>query len=272
MRIKHRFSFSNTYTDITRVIEQTDIMPDKQEILTTFEIFEDSRYFELIKKTFESHDIMFTITEAEFTKDEMNESQWFSIRSTWRYGYPQPEDEGYKSSTYDNSGYCDKCKSGLVQKASFSIKKAPTWNSRNFLMINLIHDELFVSNRAESVLQSSNLSGFTFCSVLNYKNQILESIKQLRVTNQLNNGLKKKSISQEFICPQCSKKKYIIKPGFIYYSGEAFKDVQVDIIKSSEEFGGIGSDNTIFITKKFYELLEVNKLGRGLAYRPVRLF
>jgi len=271
MRIKYRYGFNNNESDIADFIIKQNIKHDKGAIITVFELLDDDEHFEIALKFLENHGIKPTISEAVFSQKEMDEAQWLSIRSTWRHDYPQPKDRGYIFSTYDATDYCDECKKGLKQKESFVIKKEPNWGPRNFLMINLVHDELFISSQAESVLRNSSLSGFSIYDVLNKSGNKLERIKQIYVNSYLGNGLSNKSVCQEFVCSKCDYKKYILKPDFIYYKKEVFANVYEDIIKSNEKFGEIGCDSKIFITQKFYKIIKTNKLDRGLVFEPVKL-
>lgn len=271
MRIKYRYGFNNNEGDIADFIIKQNIKFDKGDIVTVFELFNDDENFKSVSIFLENHNIYPSISEAIFSQKEIDEAQWLRIRSTWRYAYPQPENRGYIFSTYDTSDYCDICRKGLIQKESFILKKEPNWGSRNFLMVNLINDELFISRKAEYVLKNNNLCGFSIYDVLNKSKNKMNNIKQIYVNSYLSSGLSKKSIFQEFVCTKCKHRKYILKPDFIYYDKQVFENIHEDIIKSNEKFGEIGCDNIIIITQKFFKVIKTNKLDRGLIFEPVKL-
>ncbi len=271
MRVKYRISFANEHIDLIERLDKKGMKYDRYETFTVFELFGDDENFEQLTEVLEHYNIPLTLSEAVFSQKEFDEAQWLSIRSTWRYDYPQPENLGYIFSTYDTTNYCDKCRKGMIQKENFIIKKVPNWGARHFFMTNLIHDELFISEKAANILKNSNLSGFDFYDILNKSNKSMEHVKQLYVNNYLDNGISEKSIRSEFVCPECGYKKYILKPDFIYYKKHAFEEIHEDIIKSNEKFGEIGCDSIIFITQKFYQTIKNNKLDKGLAFKPVKL-
>lgn len=272
MRIKYRYGFNNSESDVADFINKQNIRHNKGDIVTVFELFNDDEKFELTLDFLRNRNIEPTVSEAVFSQKEIDEAQWLSIRSTWRYAYPQPEkDQGYIFSTYNTKNYCDQCGKGLIQKENFTINKEPNWGSRNFLMLNWIHDELFITSKAESILRNSNLSGFSIYDVLNRSKRKLEKTKQIYVTNHLGYGLSNNIVSAELVCSKCNFKKYIRKPEFICYNKNVFENANEDIIKSYEKFGEITCASIIFISRRFYNVIKKNQLDRGLDFEPIKL-
>ena len=271
MRIKHRFAFGKNDTDIFALLSDHCIEYDRGDIISVVEITEDDKNYKTVAEIFQKHKIQ-PISETIYSKQEIKEAEWLTIRSTWRNDYPQPEkDFGYMLSTYDSSDYCDQCGKGLVQKGCFSIKKKPKWGSRQFLMINWIHDELFISGKAESVLKSNSVKGIDFYEVNNSSNKPIEGIKQIYVKTCLPPGMKKASVKNELVCRKCGVVKYMRKQGFIYYDKEVFNGISDDIVKSHEKFGEITCASKIFITKKLHEVIINNHIDRGLVFEPIKL-
>ena len=92
-------------------------------------------------------------------------SEWFNVRSVWRFDYPQPENK-YREITY-NGQMCSACWGGLTQIDAFRFKKAPKWGKRFFLTTNWEDDILFVSDQAKSMIESSNITDVSFKEVKN---------------------------------------------------------------------------------------------------------
>jgi len=273
MRIRHYYPFNSSQKEILKFLDNRKVKYDCGEAITTFELFEDDTHFEKTKEFLELHDIHATVVEAIYSQIELNESKWLSCRSGWRYGYPQPNQEnmGYRFTTYNSENYCIHCGKGLVQKESFVIKKEPNWGTRNFLMLNWVHDELFMTRKAESLLEKANLTGFSSYAVLNTKGSNMEGVRQIYVKKILEKGLSNEAISEVIVCPQCNFKKYMNKIGSVCYKKNTFENISDDIVKSQEKFGEITCSSIIFVSQKFYKTVTENKLNRGLIFEPVRL-
>ena len=272
MRIKHRFVFKSGNIEVTEFLSKHQIKYhfEADNAFAVFELFEDEEDYNDIIRFIESHCIFSNPPEVIYSQKEIDEAQWLSIRSTWRNCYPQPQKEmGYRVTTYDATDYCDKCGNGLVQKNNFMLQKEPSWGARNFLMINWIHDELFISQKAESVLADSNLTGFDIYDVYNKSGIVLDGVRQIYVKNYFDDGLMPDSIDRELHCEKCNNR--IMRKPILYYDKETFKNVYCDIIKSKEKFGEITCSNIIFITQKFRQVITTNKLDRGLVFEPVQL-
>lgn len=270
MRIKHRFGFSRD-KDIYNCLDKIGMPYEKGDLVSILTIFEDDRRFEQVKALFEAKQI-YPLTETVYSSSELESASWLSVRSTWRSGYPFPkENKEYIFSTYNTETYCCKCGAGLIQKANFSVEKEPRWGSRNFLMLNWVHDELFVSEKAASVLKNSDFGGFQIKGVNGKMDVLHEGIYQLYINRTLEYGLKDDSISKVICCSNCNRKRYLLKPGYITYDRSVFDNIDDDIIKSGEQFGEIVCSRIIFITQRFYRFLKEKKLNRGLQYEPIQL-
>ena len=271
MRIKHRFVYRPEYSRITDFLNRHQIQYEFGNPFIIVELFEDNKNFKEFARLTKKHKVSRNPPLAVYSQEELDEAQWLSIRSTWRYGYPQPEDDmEYVYTTYDAANYCESCKYGLVQKESFVLKREPNWGTRNFLMINWVHDELFVSKKSESVLRSSDLTGFDIYNVLNKSREPLEGTRQIFVQNYLDAGMLPDSVKRELLCKKCGSKK-IMRNVEICYDKKVFNDIRCDIVKSKECFGEIVCSRLIFITQKFYKVMTEAKLDRGLECKPVKL-
>lgn len=268
---KYRFSFNNAETTIINFLRQQNIGCETTEIVTVFELYETDKNFHIVYDYLCRNNIKASSIDVLYSNKEIEEAEWLSVRSTWRLGYPQPQnDMQYRNTTYDSSRFCEECGYGLVQKENFVLKKEPNWGTRNFFMANWIHDEIFASDRAIQILQNNNISGFSINDVLNPSKQVMKTVKQFYVKNYLNYGLLHNSIKTEFTCPKCNSKKYILNYRFIGYEKKALGNIEYDIVKTKEKFGEITCASLIFITHKLYKIISNHKLDRGLVFTPIR--
>ena len=97
------------------------------------------------------------------------------------------------------------------------------------------------------------------------------------IENYLELGLRPESIDFNYrgtntICPVCGRAKYVYKPGYIFYDRKVFDKVDVDIVKSGENFGVETSCvREIFINQRLRQILIKNDLDKGFNYVPVKL-
>lgn len=216
------------------------------------------------------------ISDTYYTKQELSEAAWLTMRSLWRCGYPQPEDgPGYESVTYSMDGYCSSCGSGLVQNSEFRIKKPPKWGKRHFMMLNWVGDEIFVDDITKTLLSQSGLTGFSFRDVYDKKGaNAFEDISQLYIENLLPDGLSTDSryIDQVNRCPVCGIAKYHSTGiGSLAFREEIF-DKAPDIVRTSEIFGWEHwTQREIIVSQRFYQFVIANNLGSALEFKPMYL-
>lgn len=280
MRVKHRFTFLKE-----KKTNEIAIYLDKKNIrytlsngipLITFNIFEDDELWSEVNALMVKHKEEFSLIETLYSKEEFENASWLTVRSKWRWEYPQPEDDfEYKHLTYDSRNYCDKCGCGLIQKESFKLKKSPNWGKRNFLMLNWLEDELFINSKVEEVLKNYNLKEIELYIVKNVKtNQQIDNIKQIYVKNILKPGLVNQNNTIKSItkCGKCGYIKMLGTGRGVIFNKEVFRDVKSDIIKSHEVFGdGHMCSRIIFVSKIFYNVIKENGLDKDLVFEPVML-
>lgn len=278
MRIKHRYAFLN-HNDIKKIIEflnknkiKYDITNDN--LLIIVEAYEDESYWNELEKIMIKHRKE-PITEKVFSSKELEDAEWLRVRSRWRWEYPQPEDE-YTKITYDDSSYCSSCGCGLVQQRNFLLKKSPKWGNKKFLMLNWIEDELFIPDDVKNMLLKTDLKGFNFRTVDNFKTkEILNNIHQIEIKNKLDTGMifGSRDIVKEINCKQCGHKKVIIYGGSVLkINRNLFDESKYDIVKSNEKFGdGLMCASFIFISRKMYRLIKDNGWTKNLELEPIYL-
>lgn len=278
MKIKHRYTFRND-CDNNEIVSYLDTNSIKYEIssgipLVTLEIFEHEKYWPEIKDLMDRHGKT-SLSEIIYSKSELNDAKWLQVRSKWRAEYPQPEKKfDYKRITYNDLHYCPDCGCGLTQKSNFQLKKTPKWGKKNFLMLNWIEDELFITENVAEGLNISDLKGFSIRNVDKYKTGgSLNNIYQLYVENYLAEGLlfEEGEIVKEIRCDTCNSTKRVLSGVALNrLKNEVIKDCSYDIVKTTEKFGdGRLCASSIFITNKMYKFIVVNKWDNQLCFEPV---
>lgn len=264
------------YIELIKYLDNNDIVYEHSN-LTNFiilEVFTDEPYWNELENILKLHDKTPTIVEKIYTKKELNNAEWFEIGSTYRLGYPQPEDE-YKHITYDDSNYCPKCGGGLVQKDSFYINKLPKFKSRNFYQPYWIEDELFVSTKVVDKFKEEKITGIEILDVKKYrKNETIDFVKQIKINEILPKGLiiNENELEKEIICGKCGKLKYIVKGSTVLrFKRNLFND-KPNFVKTYEQFGdGRICARDIIVSKRVYDIIISNNLGRGLIFEPIEL-
>jgi len=274
MKKRYRFTFRSSREEIVDFLKWQQVEIDVGELISACEIYSDGENVEEIMNFLETHNIRFepSTSQCIYTKQELNEAEWLKVRGTWYSGYPQPErDYEYINITYDSSNYCDECYKGLIQKDSFRMRKKPNFGAKNFMVLNWVHDELFVSGKVETIFRENDVKGIDFYKVLSKSQKEMENTKQLYIENYIAPGFMPESIEKELICPKCDFIKYLKKFGFIYYNKETFNNVNVDIVKSQDKFGEITCSSHIIVNQRLRKIILDNNIGRGLIFEPLQL-
>lgn len=271
MRVKHRFVFRSAEDNIVSFLQSRRINIDYDKMLNVFEIYEDNVDFCDVKELLNTYNST-SLTQCIYTRKELDLAEWLTVRSTWQNDYPQPEDNfGYIKATYDTSNYCKTCENGLVQNNNFILKKKPNWGSKNFMMLNWVPDELFISDRVESVFCENNVKGLDYLKTYNRSKNEIKGTKQIYIQKTLDYGIKSESIEKEVVCDECKFKKTFTKTGYIYYDKHVFDNINIDLIKSCEKYGEVGCASTIFINQRVRKLIINNNFARGLVFEPIQL-
>lgn len=240
------------------------------------DILDDDPHWPAVSAFVEQHGLL-CLSETSFTKKELAQAEWLTVRSKWHNGYPLPDgDRGYLRITYRSDDCCAECGVGLRQQAPFRLAAAPKWGSRHFMMLNWVFDELFVDDVARSVLESSGLTGFRFLPVHDRRgNGALPGVHQLVVEELSRPGLISEGVTgidQVHRCSICGIPKYHPTGiGMQVFARNALQDMPA-ICRSHEHFGwGCGADRKILIRQDMYQHIVSSHLERSLVFEPVEL-
>lgn len=279
MDYKHRFTFTANDVAVVYTLNRLGIKYKQSEgcAICVVEMLESDGKWPQVKNFLDSIGEP-TWTTVVYTKSEIENAEWFSIRTAWRWEYPQPDpnNSGYKKGvTY--TGECPICAANAVQVGNFRVRRPPKWHAKAFLMINWVHDVLFASEAAKNILEASELRGFHFQDVLNTKGTaVIDDIYQLCVETILPPGLviTNDTIEEVSTCPKCGNTKYLAAGRGIIYKRETFAKVDTDIVMSGELFGAGDlhiAVRHILISRQFYETIIANKLDKQMVLEPVML-
>lgn len=256
-------------------LKRNQIQFECGDILSCLDIYDNDAHWAFISECIKQDNLLCR-SETIYTQSELCNAEWLSVRSQWRFGYPQPEDSfNYENITYTRNNYCPKCSSGLKQTNPFRIKKVPKWGQRHFAELNWVGDELFLDNTAEAVLTQEGITGISFLEVYDKKgSDIFSDIRQLQVENILNLGLQKDRASIRAVvrCPECGTFKFLLSGiGMLSFRRDIFEE-QPDVVKTGEIFGSDHYAARItLVRQKVYQTILRNKLDRGLVFEPIEL-
>jgi hypothetical protein len=256
-------------------LQQNNIEYEMGEIISSIDLYESSPHWAHISECVEQEKLL-CHSETVFTKQELQNAEWLTMRSQWRFDYPQPEgDFDYENITYTRQNYCPECSSRLVQVNPFRIKNPPKWGRRHFAELNWVGDELFVSDTAKSIFEGHNISGISFMKVQDKAGkEFFTDISQLIIHNIIDEGLfeSKASIREINTCPNCGITKYLLSGiGMLAFQRKIF-DNQPDIVKTGDLFGsGHYAARTIVVRQTVYQTIIQNNLERGLVFEPIEL-
>jgi hypothetical protein len=211
---------------------------------------------------------------------------WYHLYATGHFGFPQPE-SNYAVATYD-SGYCDRCAIGGVQRIPFRFRTEPNARHSQFLQLNWVFDEFFVRPEVATGLREAGITGVKFGPALHHRSgRALETIQQLMISSVLSGALDIVGL-QPVTCkpdneegppwygggqpryppdyPYCGRVKYHWPQGHaLRFRDHAFVSAP-DIVKSLEWFGSGGSaSRAILISERVVETFEKHR-WRGVKW------
>ena len=273
MDFKHRILFNKVKDkELINFFDEQKIDYENTEFsFVILEVLESNKFWSEINKYLIAKNIT-SLTEGVYSKREIEQARWISIRSKLRWQYPQPAGNGnYKNITYSKENYCNQCKTGLTQIDSFRVKKTPRWRKNCFLMLNWIEDELFLSDNAKNILTNSGMRGFRFFDVVKNDSTKLEDFNQLKVNEILSPGLidQDNTIKEMHKCNKCGVTKYVTSGRGLVYREVVFRN-DVDMVNSFELFGLSGMRD-IFINQKFYQVIINNGMDKNIEFVPIKL-
>lgn len=272
---KHIFFGKDKAPELVEYLQQNGIPYKDTNGLIIFDILQSDQHWRTVCGIVENRKISY-LSETLFSKQELSDASWLTVRSQWRNGYPQPESNfAYQRITYSTDHYCNECGSGLQQVDSFRMKSAPKWGNKHFMMLNWVYDELFLDDAAKNMLIENGFTGFHFSNVHSKNGKsVLSGVHQLVIDSKSNPGFIEGNpdVRNIVMCPVCGIQKYHPSGiGMHSFRKDALLDMP-DICKTYEVFGWRkSSDHLILVRQNVYRSIMDNRLDRGLVFSPVEL-
>lgn len=272
MNIIYRGTFNTKEKDklhaFLKLTDKVDV--DKNGILSEYYISRDSINFDRYRLSLEKLSLSAPIDcEINFTKEELQDVKYWTIRSTWRNGYPANED----SYLHDHFGKREEtlCDCNLTLKNPVAIKKLPNFKNKNFFQLFWLESLLFCSEEVKRIIEKESITGIELLPTYRGKKstELIEGTYQLKVINKtrFNRFLNKNEFRHMEKCKECGSVKVYASWDSIYrYDIEEF-DVNADIFYSNDVF----NSEAIIISTKFKDILVNERLTKGLVFQPVFL-
>jgi hypothetical protein len=238
-------------------------LPGETELLFAFDVDEDHPNWPILQELFTQWRVS-DIVWTTYTKREIDTARWLDLRSDWHHGYPQPDelDFGYREATFDLIDFCQRCGTGLKQKASFQMKGEPKWGKRTILQMNWVFDEYFVTPEVWSSVFEPH--GIGCRPVTNRKGVELKTVVQLVVEEEV--GIEMDGVQGE-VCPDCGRTKYLP------WTRGPFPALRSEpsgvMVKTREYFGSGGSANKAVLVSQALARAFTREKMRGASFWPV---
>lgn len=273
MKIIQRFSCQAS-PDVHSLLEANHIQytltlfPGNREY-TVFDIPEDDpAFFELVHK----HNLRpSSISKVLFSKQEMDEAQWFTCWAT----SPKIELDRHKE-TFQYREWIDhnRVRHRYLIGKPFYLKKPVKHRPEQhfFFSYELSFSHIFCDDYAMRKL-AEVFDEISFQPTFHAKTGLpIEDLHYMHIEKELNSS----SIilppgNEQFCCPVCGEVSHF-PPIQLEINADSLDSV-TDICRTASIFGYGGNfcHYSIIISKHFYQFLQENRMSRGLEFRPVIL-
>ena len=282
MRIKHHYylqeragllNFLNRNGILYKI---SDDLPGMKNRLCTFDLYEDQEEYMKFKKQFFWISKYNSIKSIEYSKKDIENAEWFSIRSKstkvqWEY-----EEKAFKETcSYKRPFMKELYYRHSEQIGILSANKTVKWGTRQYFSgPNAADDLLFCSEKAKKLLGDKWL-GLEFWPVRKYNSsEYISDLFQLFFTDTL--PIEAITGGKSTTCNTCGKRIVRFKDGihqlelkreFLRGSSKVYKtgDVLTEQIKGGETF------SINIVSQEFYQYCEKNQMNRGMIYEPIKL-
>jgi hypothetical protein len=252
-----------------------------------FDISEDDPLWHIIEPILLSERIGLNPAWAEFTRKEILSAEWVWLKPAYFdeeiYPEPQMEHKLWEKASFDYENECSVCGTGLLQKSSIRLKGEPNLKDNDFISVFWIY-LIFARPRALETLTKNGVTGFEIFPVINHSsNMPLETIKQMKVINELRPGLITDNLKLADVERMTDDNNFTHEPypcGHIKYYGTDLVMMKYkrnifdncpDLVRTSEWFGtGHSAIQSILASAKFVKVYMENN-WKGLSLNPIEL-
>lgn len=281
MRIKHYYCLKNKkrlvkFLDRFQVPYEISNFPEIGFERCCFNLYEDQDVYTKFKWQFFGISRFDSIKSVEYSKEEIESAEWFTIRSIgtkvqWEY----EENTFQKTCSYRRPLIKELYYRHSKQIDILSVRKPVNWGTRQYFSgPNAADDLIFCSEKAKELLQDKWL-GLEFWPVKKCNDsKYISDLYQLVFVETL--PIEAIAGGKSVICNICGKRLLRFTDGI--HQLEIKKDYlkNMDIVYKTgdvltEEFKGYTTFSINIVSKEFYLFCEKNQMNRGMIYEPIRL-
>lgn len=281
MRIKHHY-FYIAKNELISFLEKNKIsyeicdLPETTNKLCTFDLYEDQELYWQFKKRFFyllKHNSIRTI---EYSKQEIENADWLSVRSIgtkvqWEY----EKDAFQRTCPYKRLFIKNLDYRHSKQVDILTVSKAIKWGAKQYFSgPNAADDFLFCSEKAKELL-NDKWEGLEFWPVKKYNStKYISNLYQLVFKDYL--PIEAISGGKAILCEGCGKKIMRFAEGIHKleikkeYLNNPLKVYRTDDVLT-EELKGCTTFSLNIVSQEFYQYCEVNQMNRGMIYEPIKL-
>jgi rubrerythrin len=209
------------------------------------------------------------LLETVFSDEEIMESKWLRLKSTFEQGYPQPKPHWpLKQLSYDL--VCPKC-AIYKQTHPMRLAKEPSLGKKSFMSF-IIASEIFCTPEVILGLEKIPAKGYEVWDAVIHKTGIPSGrVRQLFVSGIASPGVIIEDDLERKTCPVCGTTKYYphVK-GIMYLKREALLP-DTDFMLTNEWFGhGLLAWREILVSNRVASLI-LDKGWQGVRFKVVEV-
>jgi hypothetical protein len=254
--------------------------------LRFYDISEDNTNWAQVREILKANSLS-DIARAEFTKEEILSAEWVWLKHGYfdEDIYPEPHEEHilWQKASFDYENICPECGIGLHQKAPIRLKGEPNLKDNDFLSIFWVY-AIFARPEVLDAMLNNDIKGFEIFPAINHSSSVpLETIKQMKVTNELPPGLIADNLKRADVERMTADNIFTHKPyscGHIKYYGtdqvmikykKNIFDNCPDFVMTSEWFGGGHEAVRLVLASSKFVRLYFDERWKGLSFSPIEL-
>lgn len=239
--------------------------------LVNFDIISDKQIDEALEKhlvTIEPKPTCF-VTKI-YNPKEMRSAQWFSMWCDNMKIEELPNAPAYEYQCRKNELYANHRK----QVRPFTLRKNVKWGTkRGFIAAMGDPTLLFISARTKDLLLQYSVSNIDFFPVINFSTNLpFDDVYQMIITNILPDEaliIDEADNCQKKTCGMCGKVQYWIDGTYQLKVKGNYLSTEHDVYATNKLFGAGFARREIIVSRRFYEIIQANKLGRTLHFEPI---
>lgn len=275
---KIKFRYCCNYSDI--LIELLSENHIKYEIsdfsaisckLVNFDIMSDKEIVEALEKYLAVTEPKPTCTATKiFSPQEMRSAKWFSLWCDNMKIEELPNVPVYEYQCRTNEIYANH----REQVRPFTLRKSIKWGTnRGFIAAMGDPTTLFVSARMKELILQYNITNIDFSPVINSSTNLpFDDVYQMVITNILPDEaliIDEADNCQKKTCDMCGKAQYWIDGTYQLKVKGDYLSAEHDVYATNKLFGAGFARREIIVSRRFYEIIQSNKLGRTLHFEPI---